>query len=592
MSTDILIVLAILAVTTVLLIRETIRVDLLSLLVMGVLVVVGILTPMEAVAGFANPATLTVAAMFVLSAALQRTGALNRMAQKMMAVAGESENRLLVTLMAVVAFLSAFINNTAAVAVFLPITIRMAERIKISPSRLLMPLAFAAIFGGRCTLIGTSTNILVSSMAVERGLDGFGMFEFAPLGLIYVGIGILYMLLIGGRLLPDRTANQPLVERYGLREFLTEVVLLPGSPLVGRRLDEVDDLTEANLRIVSRKQQGFGQQIPGRHEFLQEGDELIISGNAHTILRSRAQQGWKLLPEAALGDILLDEEQNALTEVIVAPGSRLVGQTLRTSGFRRRYGAMVVGMQHHGRLIGEQLADVPMEVGDLLLLYGARDDLRALVDEPDLLITRDVNVPSVRSRKAPFTLLVIALVVFLAAFNIVNIVIGAIMGAVVLVLGGVISAEEGYQSLDAPVLIMLAAILSLGVAMDKSGTAKLLADEAVRFAGPYGPHALVATTFAITTALTNIMSNNAAAALLTPIAISIANSFGISPVPLLMAVAFAAAASLATPVGYQTNLMVYGPGGYRFSDYTRVGLPLSLILWLVSVIMIPLLWPF
>lgn len=592
MTTDILLVLAILCLTVVLLMTEKLRVDAVAILVMLTLVSFGLLTPSEGLAGFANPATITVGAMFILSYGLQQTGAVNELGKWLVKLAGSSQTRLSFSIMGAVAVMSAFINNTAAVAVFLPLTLKVARDLKESPSRLLMPLSFAAMFGGTCTLIGTSTNILVDVIAQENGLDGFSMFEFLPLGLLITGIGMLYMLTIGHRLIPDRQVQNQLSDGYELRHYLTEVEVLPNSPLVGQTVPQTQSALDSDINIIDiiRDQQDIPlSSVTG---ILQTGDKLIISSNLQALVQLMGRAEWQIMPEVSMKDISFSDPSYTLAEAVIASQSKLIGQTLRQSDFRHQYNVVVLGIQHHGKLIYSNLADLRLQVSDVLLLYGERDEIDELHKFKDFFMLRAVPGVQVRSQKAPLALAIVAGVVLLAALELLPIVVSAVLGGFLMVLTRIISLDEAYQALDAQVLTMLAGILSLGVAMEKSGTAAYLADLAINLAGPYGPMALLSVFYLMTTLLTSVMSNNATAALLAPIVISVAAELNMSPIPFLIAVTFAASASFMTPIGYQTNIMIYGPGGYRFFDFMRVGTPLTLLLWVISSLLIPVFWPF
>ena len=394
------------------------------LLIMLALVTFGLLSPSEGVAGFSNQATLTVGAMFILSEGLQRTGAINVLGRRLVQLAGESEQRLTFGIMGVVATMSAFINNTAAVAVFLPLTMNVARQLNVSASRLLMPLSFAAMFGGMATLIGTSTNILVSAISEERGLGGFSMFEFFPLGVLLIVVGILYMMTIGRRLIPDRQAQEGLVDRYQLREYLTEVMLLPNSPLVGQTLQEARH--DLELEIVGIIREGQKRALPAVTRTLLAGDVLIVRANVPTLLNLRKKKGWKLISELALGDLPRGGRRYVLAETIVAPHSPLVGQTLRTIRFRQRYRAVVLGMQHHERVLHEDLANLPIEAGDVLLLYAQRDDMNELHKSKDFLLLQDVPNMEQRSEKGLLALAIVVGVVFVSALEWLPIMVAAL----------------------------------------------------------------------------------------------------------------------------------------------------------------------
>lgn len=593
MTAEIALVLAITGLTIILFVAEVLRVDLVAIVVMVTLVATRILEPQEAITGFANQATVTVGAMFILSAGLQRTGAVTSLGGLLQRFSGGTEWRVMLGVMAVAAGTSAIINNTAAVAVFLPMVLVLAAALNLSPSRLLMPLSFAAMFGGTATLIGTSTNILVSAIADERGLGPFAMFEFVPLGLATALIGTIYMLTLGRRLIPERQPRDlNLVDRYLLREYLTEIVLMEDSPLVGKTIQQARVGLDFDLNIIDIVRDRRDIPLPSSRRTLRAGDVLLVGGSVRSLLQLIGRKGWQLVPEYALGKLLWGDEDYTMAEAVVAPGSSLVGQTLRTSRFRRRYGAVVLGMQRHSRIVQIDLANRALEPGDVLLLYGRREDLNQLHASQDFVMLADVPDRGHRRRKAPIALAIVILVVALAALNALPIVASAIAGSLAMVLTGVISIEDAYEALDAQVLVMLAGILSLGVAMETSGAAAYIANQAVDTIGPYGLVPLLSAFYLLTALLTSVMSNNATAALLAPIVISVAAGLGVSARPFLIAVTFAASASFITPIGYQTNTMIYGVGGYRFYDFLRVGLPLTLLLWISSTLLIPLFWPF
>lgn len=594
MTIEIAIILGILAATVVLFITEKLRVDLVALLVMGVLIAIGVLSPQEGVAGFANPATVTVGAMFVLSAGLQRTGAVNELGRTLVRITGSDETRLTAGFMGISATVSAFINNTAAVAVFLPLGLNVSREAGFSPSRLLMPISFAAMFGGVCTLIGTSTNILIAAIATEQQVATFGMFEFLPLGLIGVAVGTAYMLLIGRRLIPDREPIEPYIDRYNLRTYLTEVAILPDSPLVGQTVEDAQLGTKFDLTIIEIIRDRRDIRIPGRERRLLAGDHLLVHGNVKTIMELRDEEGWELISESDIReeDLIGDRDSYVIAEAAIAPQSSLVGQTLRTSDFRRRYRAIVIGIERRGEPIREAITDVTLQPGDLLLLYGTGKNIDRLHSHTDFLMLVEVPSTRLRQERAPVAIGIVALVVLAAALEWIPIVGAAVLGCIVMIVAGVLTLEEAYEALDAQVLVMLAGILSLGTAMEKTGTAQYLADITVSFAGTYGPIALLAAFYAMTSLLTETMSNNATAVLMAPITISVAAGLGVDPKPFLVAVTFAASSSFMTPIGYQTNTMIYGPGGYRFFDFTRVGAPLNILFWIVATVMIPIIWPF
>lgn len=575
--------------------------DLVAIMVLGGLVLISLLpqfggwirpgkwiTPQEGVSGFSNPATITVAAMFVLSAGLQKTGAVRSLG-RWLARMGKFPWLLNLVMMLTVGVVSAFINNTAAVAVFLPIILAVCERRKFSPSRFLIPLSFASQFGGVCTLIGTSTNLLVSSISEQAGAGPFAMFELTPLGLITLGAGVLYVSAVGYWLLPARRGEQ-LTEAYGLGEYVTELRLPPASSLVGRPipLERFRQLDVAVLELL-RGQTKIWSPV---QEPLQAGDVLLVRGRINDLMELKTAWGLEIEPEFKLKDEALETEDLALAEVLVAPRSALAGHTLAEVAFRRHYNAIVLAIQRRGQTIREKLNQVRLRFGDALLLLGPKEEFARLRNEQDLIVLNEVEEPSRRQVKVPAALGIIALVVGLAATNAMPILVSSILGCIALVVTRCLTLEEAYEAIDWKVIFMLAGVLPLGLAMQKSGAAELLAQHALGVVGPWGPIAVLAGLYLITAVLTEFMSHNATAVLLAPIAISTAATLGVSAKPFLMAVCFAASTSFSTPVGYQTNTMVYNAGGYKFTDFVKVGLPLNLIFWALAVYFIPKFWAF
>nr|WP_290667585.1 SLC13 family permease [Ardenticatena sp.] len=591
MSIEHVFVLGILALTVVLFLSERVRIDAVALLVMALLVGSGILSPQEAVMGFANPATVTVAAMFMLSAGLQRTGAVNALGQRLFYFTGQSERRMLLTMMVVTAALSGFINNTAAVAVFLPMVLKMSRDAGISPSRVLMPLSFAAMIGGTTTLIGTSTNILVNSVALSYGEPGFALFEFMPLGICAMVVGIPYLVFIAPRLLPERQPPTGVRSRYALREYMTEVQLLETSPLVGLSVEEAQIASDFDITIVDILREVDEVRLPGVTRRLLAGDVLLVRANIETLVRLSRNAGWQLLPNAKGADNLGRDPSHIMVEAVLAPHSPLIGESLRSLNFRHRYGVLVLGIQRHGQAIQEQLADVILQPGDVLLLYGERHDVEQLYQYPEFIVLGEVPAQFQRPEKAPLAVLIVVLVILVAALDWISITGSAILGAVAMIFTGVLKMEEAYDSLDEQVLVMLAGLLSLGMAMETTGTAAFLAHMTLSLVEPWGPLALVGAFYVLTSVLTQFMSNNATAALMAPVALAAAEQMHANPKALLVAVAFASSSAFMTPVGYQTNTMVYGPGGYRFTDYVRTGGILTLLFLFLAILVIPVLWP-
>lgn len=586
---DIILVLAILVGAVILFISEKFPVDLVAFMVLGSLLVLGLITPEEGVSGFSNPATVTVAAMFVLSAGLQKTGAVATIGSLLIRF-GRNHFTALMVIMGAVGLMSAFINNTAAVAVFLPLVLALANKRKIAASKFLIPLSYASQFGGVCTLIGTSTNLLVSAISDQAGYGAFSMFEFSRLGLIMFGAGFAYFLLIGRWLLPERK-SQELTAAYELGEYIAEMRVMKDSPLIGKTVMESNLGTEHDVTILRLLDEERRVWAPYRQR-LREGSVLLVRGRLQELMEVKKDDHLELNAEFELRDAALQDKEMQLVQVLVPPHSILIGRTLKDTYFRHRYNALVLAIQRRGAPLREKLNAVRLEVGDALLIMAAKKDVDQLRADDDFIVLEEVPEPSLRSRKVPFAVGIVALVVGMAALNFLPILVSALLGCIAMVLTGCLSLEEAQKSVDWNVIFLLGGILPLGIAMEKTGAAQWLAGQAIQLTGSLGPIAVLAVIYLLTAILTESMSNNASAVLLAPIAIATAISLDIHPKPLLMAVTFAASTSFATPVGYQTNAMVYGLGGYKYTDYVKVGVPLNLIFWVLAVIFIPVFWPF
>lgn len=592
MTVDIAIVIAIVVGAAVLFATEKLPVDMTAILVMAVLLLSGIITPEEGISGFSNTATVTVAAMFIISAALNKTGAVlfvGELASKMF-----KYNFWLgvVVMMMAVGVLSAFINNTPVVAVFIPVVLRIAASNKISSSKILMPLSFASMFGGVCTLIGTSTNILVSSIAVQYGQPAFSMFEFTSLGLLFFGAGLIYMVFVGIRMIKAKDVPSDLTQKYSMSDYLTDIVLLPEAKSVGTRLVESPLIKEVEIDILDVVRNGKRLLRPISEIVFEANDVLRVRGDVKKIQDLKDRVGIKLKSDLKLKDEDFKAEDLQLVEAIISPNSRLIGKTIKSSRFRNLYRANALALRHSGQLYHTDFIDVPLKPGDALLLEVRKENLEDLKRDPDFVLVSGVDLPKYRKSKIIPALLIVAGVIVTATLNVMPIMISAIIGSILLVFTKCISLEESYKSIEWNIVFLLGGILSLGIALEKTGAALLLANNIVSLIGFLGPVAIVAAFYLITSLFTEIMSNNASAVLLAPIAIAVAESMGISARPLLMAVTFAASASFMTPVGYQTNTMIFGVGQYKFSDFLKVGGPLNLIFWILATIFIPVLFPF
>lgn len=590
--TEILLLAAIIVFTLVSFATQWLPLDVTALTTLGLLLLFGLVTPEEAIAGFANPAVITVMMMFVLSHALVESGVINRVGYRISHISGRSPWKAVTALLVVAGVLSAFINNTAAVALFLPLAMLLAKHYKISPSRLLIPLSYISIAGGTCTLIGTSTNLLVSSLAVEAGMAPFRVFELTAFGSLLFVVALVYNLLVPLRTLPPRADPSSLTGRYSLGPYVTEVRVPKASPLIGSTvLDHgISERFDLNVLEIIRGHHKISQDI--RNTPLEPDDVLLVRGAMEDIVALRGHYGLQLLTDIKLDDSTFTDRTNVLAEMQLAPQSQLAGQTLKEIDFRKRYGGFVLALNRTGELIRDKVAFIPLRPWDILLVFGPRTRIEGLAQQEDFLPIGELDL---RIRLAPrwwLSVAVIPAVVLLAACGLMPILKAAILGVVFLLVSRTITIQQAYKSINWTVIFLLAAIIPLGVAMTKTGMAEIVGRHIAGLAGPWGPTAVLAVVVVTTALLTEVVSNNSAAVLMVPIALSAAATLGVDPKPLVMAVTFAASMSFMTPVGYQTNTMVYAPGGYRFTDYLRAGTPLSLMAWAMAILLIPLLWPF
>ena len=591
-------VLVIILLALVLFITEWLSIDLVGLLIMASLALLRLITPQEAVAGFSNNATLTVAFMFVLSSALLKTGALQVMVNRVSAIFRRNYRLGLLVMMISVAVMSAFINNTPIVAVFIPVVLQMSRATGIAATRLLIPLSFGTIFGGTCSLIGTSTNILVSGFAEQAGVGAFSLFQMSPMGAIFSVIGIAYILFAGHRLLPDRKAPDNLADQFGMEGYLTDIEILPQYDEIGKTLGESRITGEWNLEVLElRKKDGSRFTHPDPGIVLEAGDMIKIPCSAETI--QNLKSNLRDLPAASLrlGQDDGSRRKSSLVELVVTAHSSYRGKRLGEVNVNSRYDLIPLALRHREDVKHEELDKIKIEAGDVILadvpwssMTRLKEQLRGL-DNPFLLLSEN-TIPEFQPKRFALVMLVFLGVIISATIGLVDILVATLTGVVVLLLAKSLTMEEAYDAIHWKVIFLLAGALSLGLALDRSDLDLILASWLIDTLGTWGPVAILSGLYLATSLLTEIMSNNATAVLMAPIAIATAQSLGLSPTPFLMAITFGASASFMTPIGYQTNTMVYGAGGYRFSDFLRVGTPLNLMFWLIATFLIPLIYPF
>lgn len=590
MTLQMAVVFAVVLGALALFVTERFSIDQVAIAVPVVLLLTGILTVEEAVSGLSSEATVTVAAMLALSLGLVKTGAVAAIGRWARAAPlGGAWSRLLFFCL-LAAAISPFLNNTAVVVVFIPVFVSLAQQAGRPASLYLMPLSFAAILGGTVTLIGTSTNLVVYGMARERGFDALGMFSIAPLGLIYLAVGLTYLFTVGRRLLPHRPGPPDLARKYSVRDFVTELEVLPDSPAIGRDLRELGWGERYDVAVIGilRPEREIWAPVADRR--MRAGDILYVRGDTDRLLKLARRQRLAT-PAARTVREALRSEDTRLVEVLVAPGSPLVDQTLRDLRFQQRYDAIVLAIQHHGVPVAGPLADVRLSVGDLLLVHGPAASLSTLADERGVVPLSEVEPPLASRPRALVAVGILAAVVLAAGTGVVSILHAALVGVVAMVFTRCVRLQEVYRELDWMVVFLLAGLIPLGIAMDKTGAAAWAAGGIAGALADAGPRAVVAAFYFSTSLLTAVMSNSATAVVLTPVALGTAVELGMNPYALLVAVMFGASADFMTPFGYQTNAMIYAPGGYRFLDYSKVGMPLNLLLLATASVLIPIFWP-
>ena len=596
MSFEILIVLSLIVLAFSLFVTEKFPLDVTALLILSILLLGKFLTPEEAISGFANPAVITIGLLFILSHALQKTRLLEYLIIRINKLVSRSRNLGLGVYLLTIGIASALMNNTAIVAIFMPVTIRLAHQYKISPSKLLIPLSYAAIMGGTLTLVGTSTNLLVNAIYIDNGGEALGMFEFARYGWIPLIIGLAYIIWIAPLILPSRTITSSLTKSYHMAGYLTEMKISNDSPLVGKTCRERNINQNYDVMVLDIQREGHLISTKVGEEIIQSGDILFVKGAVENFLRMKEVEKISLLTDEKLTQKELEQEDNVLMECMLTDKSDIIGKTLMQSNFRKRFRTFILAIRRDGSIIRKKVAHVILHTYDTLLIYGRRKQIDKLAINGDFILLGEVQAELVKSRYWWVSILAIISTIILAAFGILPILKGAIISAVILLMFKIISPNEAYQSIHWQVIILIAALIPLGIVIESTGTAtfigELISNTIVGFSTDIQPYILLGLIYLITMILTEVSSNTATAIIMTPIVMAVTNQIGIDPRPFIFAVCFAASASFITPVGYQTNLMVYGPGGYKFSDFIKVGMPLSIIFWLLAILLIPIIWPF
>ena len=584
---QILLTLTVLVIALALFVLEWLPIDITAILVTVVLMLLGLVTPDEGIAGFGNSATITVMAMFILSYGVTRTGIIQIVRDFLVKWGGEKASQQIMVLGLVVGPITAFINNTAVVAIFLPIVEEWSKQRRISVSKLMIPLSYATVLGGMITVIGTSTNILASGLSKKLTGQEFSLFQFTPLGLSTFAIGLIYLAIAAPRLLPDRKGADPskLTGEYRLEDYVSEIIVPPRSSLIGQTLRQsgIQRKFDIDVLEIIHNETHFPQPLADK--VLSLGDILIVRGSKDDLLKIKDERGVEIFADVQFSEEQVQEQMEQLeqgeekiAEILILSNSRLVGSTLKDIRFRQRYNATVLAIRRGEELIRERMGKVELKFGDLLLVQGPKESFLGLQTTRELLVLEAKDVENLRFDKAWISLAIIAGVILVAAFDILPILVTSLVGVLLMIITGCLKPGEIYGAVRWDIIFLLAGLIPLGTAMDNSGTTEWLAGYLVNFGGHLSGYWQLVLFYAATALLTEILSNNATVVLMLPIAVEVAKSLNVNPLAFMFVVTFAASNSYVTPIGYQTNTMVYGPGGYKFFDFTKVGAPLTVLL--------------
>jgi len=587
MTFPILLVLGLLVAIIVVFAFEWISVDMATLILLAVLVLSGILTVDEAFSGFSNEIIIILASIFVLSGALMKGGVLDHLSDVIHRIAGGSRNKILLCVLPVTSFISSFMNNTTCTAVMMPAALGVSRKSRVSAGKVLIPLAYASMLGGTCTLIGTSTNVAASGYIASTGMAPFSMFEFLPVGLAVCVVGILYLVLAGHRLLPD-TREEGYEEQYSIREFLSEVVVTPGSPLAGQALRD-SRLGQMGLQVRAVLR-GSRRMDPEPALRLEEDDLLLVQTTREGLLQVKETAGIEIRPDLQMGDLDHAAATMRIAEAILMPQSSVVGRTIKELDFRRRFGVMVIAIYRRGHALATRIGGLPLRVGDVLLIQGRPEQLRALADNPDLWILQETEHQPARRRKGLYAVGIFVLAVIASSFGLVPLPIAFLLAALAVIFTRLITMEEAYDLIDWRLLILIAGMTAFGLAMRKTGAAEYLAGLIAGWTGGLPVIFLMLAFTVLTILLTQPMSNAAAALVVLPVAMHTAAKLGHDPRAFAVLVTLAASLSFVTPFE-PSCLIVYGPGRYRFRDFLICGLPLTALVVVILMVMVPVIWP-
>ena len=582
-------------------VMEILPIEVTAMGAIGLLLLFDVLSWQEAISGFSNPAVITIGAIFIMSRALVKTGFLEVFADFLAKKGGNQKWLTIFIFLLTVSIISGFINNTAAVAIFIPLAIDLCQRFHISPTKVLLPLSYAAIFGGTLTLIGTSTNLIVSSVMEEFNMAPFSMFEFTKLGVIFLVLGTLYNLIISKWFMPSRSIISSLTRKYHMGSFLTEFKIGEDSPLIGHSYGEMEITQKYNLQVYKIIRDSNNIRFNLHNIIICEGDIFLVQINVKEMLKFKDDMKVLLLSDVKMNQAELSGKNHVIVEGIVSQQSALIGKTLQEFDFRSRFGSFVLAVKRQRELLRNKIAHIRLKFSDTLLIMVPKERLDILRTSNDLIVLEELDIHLRYERYWWFSILVIPVVMLLATFGVIPIVKGAVLGAILLLVLRSLSIQDAYESISWSVIFLIASLIPLGTAIHNTNLDKNIGDLIYVLGALIGgvenvnPIIILAVLYGVTFILSAFVSNAAVAVMLTPIGILLASLIGdngIDPRPFLVAICFGASCSFMTPMGYQTNMMVYGPGQYRLKDFFQMGIPLTIIFWLAAVYWIPKFWPF
>ena len=590
MTGQIAIVLSLLVVALILFSLERIPIEVVSILLVMALVITNTLTAGEAFAGFGNDIVITIAGLFILTGGLAKTGVIDLIGRRLHRTAGDSEFRIVALIMFAAALCAAVMKNTTTTAMFLPVVLGIAVRRNISPSKLLMPLAFGAILGGTCTLIGTSTNLAVSGALPRYGIQPFTMFELTRVGVVIVAAGMFYMLVVGLRLLPRKTPAESLTEQYHVRQYMTEVIVLDDSPLIDKSLAEARISDELDLTVLGILRGEERRIAPSPRELIKADDLLLVQGRVEDILKVKGEAGIEIKADFELNDSVLESKETELFEAMVPRGSDFIGRTLKRLDLRKRFGTVVLAIDRHGVDLLSKISRVRLRFGDVLLIQANREQVERLAADSHILLLEEISERQARPEKRKWALLAFAVFLFFSLTHLVPLPIAVLIGVMILLASQSVRMSEVYEIIDWRLLILIACMISFGIAMEKTGADQYVAGLIVKYTNQYGPTAVLAGFFVMTVALTQPMSNQAAALVMLPIAVKTAIALGLNPRTFAITVTYAASCSFLTPLE-PACVLVYTPGRYRFFDFVKVGAILTIAVFAIVIWLVPRFWP-